>query len=195
MALTTAQRSAAYRERKRNREAIHHDNSLHEFQSQQRAEQNANKDLSQLLFLGEVKPTIDSENISDALYSALLFCRALGIEDPVVAGETSLLDLERRIFNECLRVQKVGCLNLLSRKLADREFDPKLTEQTFDSCWVPLEGAELPITPGELHTAKMRVKLFHNEKLLVKQPEAPAEPTAPTLPASSLPTFSSEVIP
>jgi hypothetical protein len=81
----------------------------------------------------------------------LRFAKAYRLDKPVIVGETSLLDLERRIYYEAQRIR-------LARLCPDGSVSELTTPDDvglapFDDVWVPLAGAELPITQEQLDAA------------------------------------------
>jgi hypothetical protein len=92
---------------------------------------------------GELEANVNAETVGDALIVSREFLLAMNLPD-VAAGE-SLLDVEKRVIVAWL---KIGA-PLFSR--ITLKFDPEAGSTIdgytfdFDTKWIPLEGADLPI--------------------------------------------------
>lgn len=109
-----------------------------------------------IAIIGELTPGIDAANLFDALIAALRFAKAYRLDSPVIVGETSLLDLERRIFYEAGRT-KQPCL-CQDGTLSELIVETILTEP-FDLAWIPLAGADEPISQEPLDAALLFIKV------------------------------------
>ena len=93
--------------------------------------------------IGEITPGVNAANTDEALIVALQFSRALGLEQPVVPGETSLVDVERRVWHECVRrkrwyLAEDNTLSPIESDLAELG--------AFNDVWIPLAGSDQPIS-------------------------------------------------
>jgi hypothetical protein len=113
--------------------------------------------LRYLVLLGEVTPGVDATTIHDALVVALKFARAYRLDSPVLVGETSLLDLERRLFYESVRTNRPW-LVAADGTLSEKETDAEDTTQPFDAVWAALEGSDQPITQEAYDAALSEIK-------------------------------------
>jgi hypothetical protein len=99
---------------------------------------------------GELEANVNAESVEDALTTAREFLARLNLPD--VQPDESLLDVERRVHFGWM---KIGAL-LFSR--VTLKFDPETGSTTdgftydFDTKWVRLPGADLPIDVSTLQS-------------------------------------------
>lgn len=101
-------------------------------------------DLKHLTFIGERSPGVDCATAQEELVNGLRFAAAFKLDSPVRVGETSVLDLMRRIYYEAHRTRL--CWLCADGSLSPRTIDTEIELEPFSKVWVVLDGADKPIS-------------------------------------------------
>jgi len=109
-------------------------------------------DIEHICFIGEITPQVDAATFFEALIACLRFLKAFRL--PFAAGET-LLQLEKKMYLEANRTKLMFLCpdGTLSELLPDDDKDV----QPFDAVWIPVAGADAPISQEQLDAALLEI--------------------------------------